>query len=144
MYSQEQKQQFLNNFIQRVNGKGQAFDTIEHNCRYVFPDHPGCAIGCQPQFEPFKNELKDSTRRFAILLTGSGTEDIAEQINLAERLKQAFNIEADDDIYFLSSLQNLHDEQFNWKGKQLKRERVEHFCKRYKLTLPESQYAEIE
>lgn len=141
MLTQERKQKLLNTFIERVNGKGQAMGD-NNVCQYVKDNHPGCAIGCQPEFEPFKDVVQryDGVPGIGYILN-------AEFEHLGENLCTAFNVTLDSDRDFLSELQILHDTQPNWGGTKnlyLRESPVLHFCQYWKLTVPESYYIPTE
>lgn len=152
MITTKRKQQMLDNFIQRVNGKGQATSVVtirdmfgekikQPCCMYVKKNHPGCAIGCQPEFEPFKDEIKKLkfTQKIVSLFS------IAKN-NLGDRIQKAFYVASTRtvrmrDDSFLTQLQYLHDMDENWKGKKIRKRSVAEFCTQFSLTVPESKYA---
>jgi len=50
------KQKMFDNFIERVNGKGKSL--FGKFCVYCPVNHPGCAIGCQPELDDPKLRKK--------------------------------------------------------------------------------------
>lgn len=129
MYTQERKQKFLNTFIERVNGKGQALQ--DGSCMYVKEGHPGCAIGCQPEFEPFKEIYKYNY------------SDTAYGLARNPNFCSAFGIEDEVDTRFLDTLQILHDGYDHWNKEtgRIRRQVVEEFCTVHALTIPDSVYS---
>lgn len=138
--TKKMKQKLLNTAIRLVNGKGQSskerFGKRDATCLYVKKDHPGCFIGCQSEFKPFR-EIKE------INIIGDVNCLIGEDFNggAMKGFCKAFGIKKDLDNSFLSDFQGLHDDQYNWIDKRIRREPVIDFCKKYKLTVPKSQYA---
>lgn len=149
MYAQERKQQFLNTFIQQVNGKGRSYTERSGShfsvpaCLYVKDNHPGCAIGCQPEFQQFRQEVVTRNLNGTIgeLFFGVNNEFADFGIRLATALQCDLSDHKDGN--FLGSLQQLHDHDMNWNEKtgRIRRQAVESFCKAYHLTVPESEYA---
>lgn len=146
-FTKERKQQFLNIFIERVNGKGQAYKN--GSCKLVLEGHPGCAIGCQPEFEPFKQEVVENSIRSL----GVWSIFSEKRNNIGNRLREAFGIEGTceeveskslADLRFLASLQGLHDDFNFWDRqdkKRLVKAEVDAFCLAHDLDLPEADYA---
>lgn len=135
----------LNHFVKSLNGKGRSLAPNGTGCLYVNKDHPGCAIGCQLEFEPFKNIFNEDGYE------GLTVADILRERNndLGERFAKAFGvtIEPDqtlnsDDCHFLSTFQSLHDGYFNWDktGLVLQRTSVENFCHQFGLKVPKAKY----
>lgn len=139
-FTKEQKQKFLNTFIQRVNGKGACRQGSL--CEYVRKGHPGCAIGCQDEFQPFKAEA----------LKHKVEGDISEILELdpnstkfGERLAKAFGIancytsdgSLSGEVSYLCDLQMLHDRESSWEGNLMRKAAVQQFCDKHNLELPE-------
>lgn len=126
------RQQIFDTFIREVNGKGQAIRKNEYGvneCLYVLDGHPGCAIGCQPQFQEAYKECAPSEKQM-----NSNISAILEDNTIfATRLRELFEVQDNEDLYFLASLQRFHDDDFNWNGSSLKEDRVRYFCTRSKL-----------
>lgn len=126
----KRKQELLDNFIHSVNGRGPATDG-RGTCRYVMEGHPGCAIGCQPELEPFKHRMAPVEDSVDYLLRKFPA--IGEALCGAER--------GWEDISYLQALQRLHDFEGNWSedGKILHLA-VERFCAQHGLRVPESEH----
>lgn len=141
MLTQERKQKYLNTFIQRLNGIGPAI-SASGNCYYVLEGHPGCAIGCQDEFQPFKDDLKNETILTVYCICSLG---YSNKFKRANEFIKAFGLTAGEshhaDATFLRSLQILHDVEHHWINKKIQRKPVEDFCKRNNLTVPEADYA---
>lgn len=140
MLTQERKQQYLNNFIQRVNGLGRS--VYDDGCAYEGANgHPGCAIGCQPEFNEWKASLPVGERN----VEGCSIRGLlTANPNLAKYLGVDNASFASRDIDFLSSLQSLHDQASNWddiNGKlHLTRVAVNQFCSDHTLEVPPGLY----
>jgi hypothetical protein len=135
------KQQLLNRFVKACNGKGQSVNR-SGNCMYVRKDHPGCGIGCQPQFQKV-------AEKFPSLKSVIDTIDTLIETNSKRglALQKAFNMPKDEDAFymatsFLMSLQDLHDRFEHWDGVKLRLSSIKQFCKDWKLTVPKSKYAQ--
>lgn len=149
-YSQERKQQFLNNFIERVNGKGRAIRE-DGSCTYIKSDHPGCAIGCQPEFQAACRKLTQEQLTILEGYNGSIFGLIGYSNGFAgQTIREAFELTSPTlahnevrnlDLAFLYALQGLHDLPDHWKDNRLKQTTVKEFCEFHELTVPDSVYA---
>lgn len=148
MLTQDQRQRFLDNFILQVNGKGRSvrINALTSGVpQYVNDHHPGCSIGCQPEFEPFKEQAK--------AFEGMPISHLIRMELFGKKLCQAFGITrtnksdpagypiANIDMEFLCGLQRLHDWRGNWLGKYLQEDAVWYFCKLWNLKIPIELYA---
>ena len=139
------RQALLNNFVERVNGKGRSIKSHSHSvCKYVKEEHPGCAIGCQPLMAPFVDEMKEADEaEKGKFFEDSGIRSLIEmhpQVAIALGVGEG-GIDPEFDMDFLVDLQSLHDTQSNWYNNTLYKSEVESFCRTYELELPNSEYA---
>jgi len=115
------KQKLLDNFLTIVNSKGRAVND-DGLCLY-FPkdDHPGCAIGCQPGFrERFKDNPDIKGGIYGVIVSSKEVCIFLE-------------VEVVEDKNFLSDLQGLHDDAFNWNNLNLKPEAITAFKTSWEL-----------
>lgn len=134
------RQQLLNTFVEKTNGKGQSLYEPEGETRCCYvpddPNHPGCAIGCQPELDPLRPQIKAWER------VNHQTDTTAEDLlNRFPELKIQLKVENDDDIEFLLQLQELHDAPNSWHDdKILVLTKIQAFAKDYGLTVPSANY----
>jgi len=135
----ERNQEFFNNFVSAVNGKGRAYDTQAGMCRYKMPpesEHPGCAVGCQPLFKKV-NQLfpmpstDENTPISAMINTFPKSSDFRKALSL---------VLSYEDGKFLSDLQSFHDYQGHWKNDYLILNEVQKFCETHNLKVPSALY----
>lgn len=129
------RQELIDTFVRELNGRGQAVGP-EGKFLYVMENHPGCGIGCQPQFKKALAECpppKGDTLELNIrgILFG-------EKMPFVLALKKEFVIEDSFDEEFLMGLQRLHDSDELWQGKFMAKEIIAGFCNRYDLSVPAS------
>lgn len=140
MITKQRKQKYLNTFIERVNGKGQSKNTKKNLCLYIKKNHPGCAIGCQPEFD----SIREIVEKEKIL---GPVRDLAKDIDTSDVFSASFHVasykshrQREKDLVFLNDLQYLHDNDDHWKKKILKHSVVESFCKIWNLKIPKNKY----
>ncbi len=121
------RQLILENFITATHGLGQGlFPGTKSRCAYFPESHPGCAIGCQPKFkEQFKGKINVDIGIVELLAGNKGLE---------KKLISFFKIKGDGDIQFLSSMQDFHDEPYNWNDDgTIKKKHLDEFCDDWEL-----------
>ncbi len=139
------RQQILDNFIAATEGKGPCHDA-EDSCQYIHPNHPGCAIGCQPGFKEKFGKEKWVIDNCGIegVLDGTESEEVQtaveEFFDIVPRNFDDYDYDygdayGDGDGNFLVSLQELHDDS-DWNG-QICSHSLERFCEVWKLKIPQ-------
>lgn len=124
------RQALLNHFISQVNGKGQCQSKNGRTCRYALsghPGHPGCSIGCQPEFQKAAEKLNVDL----FLLNGTVRDH-----NVRMVINKAWPFLSEQDMNFLVALQYLHD-QTPWTEGFLSPYEVQQFCIRFDLQVPD-------
>ena len=120
------KQQIFDCFYNSLNGRGRAVD-IWDSCRYFVEGHPGCAIGCQPEFVEEARKLgKEGPQLNSLTSVHCSTET-------NEICKKAF---PGIDLDFLSELQYLHDSPASWTGDCLNECSARLFCLKHEIVSP--------
>lgn len=122
-------QKIFDNFFYKVNGNGRAVIKnhtigVTFVCRYAVGNHPGCAIGCQSEFQEVAK--KHGVNLFN--LDGSVKSSSVKPLAL-----EAF---PDADIDFLEHLQSFHDDEENWDGLFLRKNSIIYFCEHWDLKVP--------
>jgi len=124
------RQKMLDNFLKIGVPAGPCTGVGTYICRYIKDGHVGCAIGCQPGFrEQFGKKVEAWEQA-----TQGG--DIRCLLNKFPEIEPFFDLDPknnDEDFRFLTDLQEMHD-QDEWKPNKLPKERVEDFCKTWRLS----------
>lgn len=123
------RQRLLDNFYSITKGKGPC--AFMGTCQYFKDGHPGCAIGCQPEFQEWSKDFCIE-KKMEINELGA----VYKVLERFPELKRILGVKTSGDRSFLSRLQSLHDDAQNWEGDNLEKTVVNEFCLDSSLLLP--------
>lgn len=104
---------------------------VKAYCEYAKEGHPGCAMGCQPEFHQACTTFGVEPRKingpiYDLCMRDNDTDLLPE---LVKAVYDAFGAQSLEDKQFLRKLQVLHDEEHHWDGLVLSQFKVDDFAR---------------